>query len=255
MSYLDRTTGVWTNLGGLGGYCSAKYGPNTGSPYAMSADGAHSVGGGRTTFCSQAGVVAAVWNEQTGLTNLGSTVPGRAAQARGVNDDGTVVVGYQDGVGRNAAMWVNGVQTTVLTETTEATGVSGDGNFMIGGWWHSFPGDYNTDSIVDAADYTVWRDNLGAPAGTLQNDTDGGIIGQAQYDTWRANYGRANLGRNANGPNHAWRWSLETGIEDLGTLNDDPNVIIPGTATDVNSDDSVIVGYDKGAGSGRRGLG
>lgn len=51
------------------------------------------------------------------------------------------------------------------------------------------PGDYNEDGLVNAADYTVWRDNLGAPAGTLPNDTVGGVIGTAQYDVWRANYG------------------------------------------------------------------
>ena len=50
-------------------------------------------------------------------------------------------------------------------------------------------GDYNDDGIVDAADYTVWRDNLGASAGTLPNDADGGPIGQAQYNTWIANFG------------------------------------------------------------------
>jgi len=52
-------------------------------------------------------------------------------------------------------------------------------------------GDYNGDGIVDAADYTVWRNNLGAPAGTLLNDIDGGVIGQAQYGTWKVNFGRS----------------------------------------------------------------
>ena len=51
------------------------------------------------------------------------------------------------------------------------------------------PGDYNQNGTVDAADYTLWRDNLGAPAGALPNDVDGGIIGQPQYDTWKANFG------------------------------------------------------------------
>ncbi|TWT36463.1 hypothetical protein KOR34_13690 [Posidoniimonas corsicana] len=51
------------------------------------------------------------------------------------------------------------------------------------------PGDYNDDGLVDAADYTVWRDNTGAPAGTLPNDVDGGEIGAPQYATWRENYG------------------------------------------------------------------
>lgn len=41
-------------------------------------------------------------------------------------------------------------------------------------------GDYNDDGNVDAADYTVWRDAVGAVEGTLPNDIDGGIIGSAQ---------------------------------------------------------------------------
>ena len=50
-------------------------------------------------------------------------------------------------------------------------------------------GDYNANGVVDAADYTVWRDNLGGPAGTLMNDPVGGDIGAAQYNAWRANFG------------------------------------------------------------------
>lgn len=49
-------------------------------------------------------------------------------------------------------------------------------------------GDYNGDSVVNIADYTVWRDNLGAPAGTLVNDPNTGTIGMAQYDTWQSNF-------------------------------------------------------------------
>lgn len=53
------------------------------------------------------------------------------------------------------------------------------------------PGDYNNDGVVDAADYTQWRNNLGAPEGTMPNDIDGGVIGAAQYATWKANFGDA----------------------------------------------------------------
>lgn len=55
----------------------------------------------------------------------------------------------------------------------------------------SVPGDYNGNYVVDAADYTAWRDNLDAPPGTLPNDVDGGLIGLAQYHTWRTNFGAA----------------------------------------------------------------
>lgn len=56
------------------------------------------------------------------------------------------------------------------------------------------PGDFNQDGIVDAADYTVWRDGylsslLGHPA-----DADGdGVVDSDDYDIWAANYG-ATLG-------------------------------------------------------------
>ncbi|WP_145284451.1 hypothetical protein [Pirellulimonas nuda] len=52
-------------------------------------------------------------------------------------------------------------------------------------------GDYNRDGVVDAADYTVWRDHLGAPAGTLPNDPHSGTIGADQYNTWRNAFGQS----------------------------------------------------------------
>lgn len=54
-------------------------------------------------------------------------------------------------------------------------------------------GDYNSDGQVDAADYIVWRDNLGAA--TLSNrDTQlAGMVGVGDYFAWQANYG-ASLG-------------------------------------------------------------
>jgi fibronectin-binding autotransporter adhesin len=53
----------------------------------------------------------------------------------------------------------------------------------------AIPGDYNNDGIVNAADYTVYRDNVGQPGGTLVNDPAGGVVGAAQYTQWATNYG------------------------------------------------------------------
>ncbi|WP_425395985.1 LamG-like jellyroll fold domain-containing protein [Aeoliella sp.] len=52
-------------------------------------------------------------------------------------------------------------------------------------------GDYNNDGVVNLADYTVWRNNLGAPEGTLDNDPNSGAIGTLQYDIWKANFGQS----------------------------------------------------------------
>jgi hypothetical protein len=53
----------------------------------------------------------------------------------------------------------------------------------------SAPGDYNSNGFVDAADYAVWRKNVGTTT-PLPNDPTGGTIGTTQYNTWRANFGK-----------------------------------------------------------------
>jgi hypothetical protein len=45
-----------------------------------------------------------------------------------------------------------------------------------------FPGDYNSDGTVDAADNVVWKNNDGTQSG---------------YDTWRTNFGRTTGNRQA----------------------------------------------------------
>ncbi|TWT93426.1 hypothetical protein Pla108_39200 [Botrimarina colliarenosi] len=49
-------------------------------------------------------------------------------------------------------------------------------------------GDYNNDGVVNAADYTVWRDNNGAPL-TLPNDITPGTVDSGDYTVWANNYG------------------------------------------------------------------
>ena len=76
----------------------------------------------------------------------------------------------------------------------------------------ALPGDYNRDGVVDAADFVVWRDHVGAPAGTLPHDVDGVVIGPAQYETWQANFGntvgRANSTTNTAVPEPTSAWLL-----------------------------------------------
>ena len=47
------------------------------------------------------------------------------------------------------------------------------------------PGDYNGNNIVDAADYTVWRD--GGPL--LNEGASPGMIDAADYDFWKTQFG------------------------------------------------------------------
>ena len=49
-------------------------------------------------------------------------------------------------------------------------------------------GDFNLDGRVDAADYTVWRNQLGS--NSLAADASGnGSVDQADYNIWKANFG------------------------------------------------------------------
>jgi arabinogalactan endo-1,4-beta-galactosidase len=63
-------------------------------------------------------------------------------------------------------------------------------------------GDYNRDGVVDAADYTVWRNTFGSTTQLLANGdntgTSTGVIDQSDYDYWRSRYAN-NSGASAGG--------------------------------------------------------
>jgi T5SS/PEP-CTERM-associated repeat protein len=71
---------------------------------------------------------------------------------------------------------------------------AGDGNDIgLTTQTASLLGDYNGDGAVDAADYTVWRDSVGATvAGYFGADGNGnGQIDEADCDVWKAHFGNA----------------------------------------------------------------
>ena len=54
------------------------------------------------------------------------------------------------------------------------------------------PGDYNHDGIVDAADYTVWRDAFGSAGTGFAADGNGdNTVNQLDYDVWKSHFGWA----------------------------------------------------------------
>lgn len=59
-------------------------------------------------------------------------------------------------------------------------------------------GDYNRNGVVDAADYTLWRDSLRQTGAGLAADGDGnGVVDQQDYDIWAANFGQTATGAGA----------------------------------------------------------
>ncbi len=67
------------------------------------------------------------------------------------------------------------------------------GAYEVQGVLPELPGDYNRDGMVDAADYTVWRDVLGAtvPYFSLADGDGNGVISGVDYQVWRSHFGES----------------------------------------------------------------
>lgn len=70
------------------------------------------------------------------------------------------------------------------------TGTAYFDNFLVR---DGLPGDYNNNGVVDAADYTVWRDLEGQTGYGLAADGDAnGVVDQDDYDLWASLFGADN---------------------------------------------------------------
>jgi hypothetical protein len=59
----------------------------------------------------------------------------------------------------------------------------------------TFPdGDYNKDGIVDAADYTVWRDTLGSTTDLRADGNQDGVVSVRDYIFWQQRFGESATG-------------------------------------------------------------
>ncbi|MEQ8848705.1 glycoside hydrolase TIM-barrel-like domain-containing protein [Botrimarina sp.] len=101
-------------------------------------------------------------------------------------------------------VWQWGMDGSGGSKWNVAASPGGDqpNNLPLGEWLSSFvsapalAGDFNSDGAVDAADYTVWRDNLGSET-ALPGDTTPGSVTAADYDVWRSNFGTSAADQNA----------------------------------------------------------
>lgn len=88
--------------------------------------------------------------------------------------------------------WANAADSVVDSITGTGTG---DDVVLIGLGSEALPGllgDFNNDGLVDLADYTVWRNNLGNADSVLPpgSTNDGsGVVDAGDYATWKQNFG------------------------------------------------------------------
>ena len=92
---------------------------------------------------------------------------------------GDYTIEYTDGAGTSTQTGLTDPFELLHWYTFEIAGPAG------------LAGDFNGDGVVDAGDYTLWRDNLGASdeSAFAPGSGNGGGIDATDYDHWRENFG------------------------------------------------------------------
>jgi hypothetical protein len=120
--------------------------------------------------------------------------------------DGTLEValldGFQPGLGDTfdildfntvsgsfSEMKLPALENSLLWDTSE---LLARGAICVGSCPAGIGGDFNYDGTVDAADFTVWQDNLGLSASALNGNGSGAAtVVQTDYQMWKINFGQS----------------------------------------------------------------
>ncbi len=123
------------------------------------------------------------WPEDTGAASIYLV----GTDTSGIGNDQTIGANWSigdDPFGFNASQ----VSGTVIVH--EGGDVGTPGHFAAFVIPTILEGDFNDDGTVDAADYTIWRDNLGGDASTLNGNGDGDSdVDIDDYNLWAGNFG------------------------------------------------------------------
>lgn len=129
------------------------------------------------------GVAGGDWRESnvspTRLTELSSGVSGVATE---------LSTGTRFNLGN--LFLVAGTQDLSFEFLLDGETVFTQGVVVYGAIQAGLEGDFNNDGMVNLADYTVWRDNLGGSDVVLNGNGAGqGTVGSADYQLWKSNFG------------------------------------------------------------------
>ena len=161
------------------------------------------------------------------LASLG-VLPGYiTSTARGVSDDGQVVVGYSSAMSGRAFRWTDGSGMTTLSGlpagNSAAFGVSADGSVIVGTRYGS-----PTQAFVWSSGGVTNISLSGASVYGNDVSSDGAVVVGGVWD---------------GSTGYAYRWTSSGGIQNLGTLSGHTEA----TASATNSDGSVVVGTSYGS--------
>lgn len=241
MSRYDSDTGTWTGFGmipGIGQQIDAE----VSSGWGISGDGGSVVGLGWTTQ-GTADTHAYQWTDGVGPIDLGSATVGESARANATNFDGSVVAGWQDGNGRQGAVWVNGVQELISdggNPAQEAQDVSGDGTWVtglgIGGFFDpGFAYRYNTVTNVHESLPNLDVGAESRMAGAAITD-DGATVVGGTWGVGPATFGNAIIWREGIGTIR-----MDDYLDSLGIAR--PDGFTMSFASAVSSDSNWIAGW------------
>jgi hypothetical protein len=138
-----------------------------------------------------AGVLDAIDNAASltvttgGMVNLGS----------GVNDilAGLTLDSFIAGPGTYGALGSGATNPGLINPNAYFTG-TGILTIPVQG----LPGDYNEDSVVDAADYVMWRKRFPDPTGPALPNDDSTGVNTDDYNRWVERFGESNAGSGGN---------------------------------------------------------
>lgn len=248
MSRYDANTGSWTGFGAIPGI-GIQIDQEVSSGWAVTGDGS-AVGGLGWTSQGTADTHAFMWQDGVGAIDLGTANTGTSARINGLNLDGSVAVGWQDGNGRQGSAWVNGTQELISdgggNPAQEAFDVSGDGQWVTGLGVGGFTSPGNAYRYNTATNTHEALPNLAAGAARFM--AGAGITDDGQTvvgGTW--GFGPATFGI-------AYIWREGMGTMRIDDYLDSINVAYPdgfnfAFASAISSDGQWIAGWG-GPGSG-----
>lgn len=206
MSRYEVSSGTWTNLGSFGHQIDSE----VSSGWGMSGDG-QSVAG--LSWHPDGGAHAVQWTVTDGFFDLGSTVDGSSSRANCVDFDGNVVGGWQDGNGRQGAVWVDGMQELLVRPdgqpASEVQRITNDGLYATGmdigprnGIGNAYRYNIDTDTYEALPNLAIGGGRYMSGNGIT---ADGMMVGGGTWTSGPATWG------------NAWLWRDGVGTVDLPT--------------------------------------
>jgi probable HAF family extracellular repeat protein len=203
------------------------------SIYALSGDGSTAVGYAYWAFNAS---YPTSWDEN-GVPTLVDTGGTTAvfSEARGVNFDGSVVVGFErDNGSKRAVNWVNGVKSLLQNgDSGGAEDVNDDGTIIVG---------YSDDA--SGSQQATWWEQGGAVRHLLEESIDESNWASAVSGNGAVIVGTAYNGMNQDARIWTWNGNDYDGA-DLQTLSNSADA----SAFDVSRDGTTAVGYDQDNGT------